>query len=425
MKIKVTDKSYDEVMSIKKQKHKRPRKPNMFFRTLMRVVSIPDLKKTNFKYERIGMDKLSKNEPSLVLMNHSSFIDLEIVATLLYPKPFNIITTTDAFIGKDFLLRWIGCIPTKKFVHDSSLVRDIMYAIKNLKSNVVLFPEASYSFDGTATPIPDTVAKLIKLLRVPVIMITTKGAFARDPLYNNIQVRKVDVSAKEEYLLSPDDIERMSVEEILKCIEAKFNFDNFKWQQVNMVKISEPTRADYLNRVLYKCPHCNKEGKMLGKGIKISCTECGKEYILNEYGYLEAVDGDSAFNHIPDWYNWERRCVREELLCGKYKLETPVEIMMTVDTKKLYRVGVGVLKHDAEGLHLTGCDGKLVYEHKPLNSYSIYSDFNWYEIGDVICIGNNDALYYCFPKCEGDVVAKARLAAEELYKIEINKKREN
>jgi hypothetical protein len=35
----------------------------------------------------------------------------------------------------------------------------------------------------------------------------------------------------------------------------------------------------------------------------------------------------------------------------------------------------------------------------------------------MICIGNHTALYYCFPKTDRDVVAKARLAAEELYKI--------
>ena len=34
----------------------------------------------------------------------------------------------------------------------------------------------------------------------------------------------------------------------------------------------------------------------------------------------------------------------------------------------------------------------------------------------MICIGNSDALYYCFPKC-GDVVAKTRMATEELYKL--------
>ena len=417
MKIKVIDKSYEDVLKIERQKHKRPNKPNMFFRTLMRVVAAPDLKKTNFKAEKVGMEKLGKKESALYLMNHSSFIDLEIVAKLLYPRPFNIITTSDAFVGKDFLLRWIGCIPTNKFVHDPTLIRDIMHAIKKLKSNVVLFPEASYSFDGTATPLPDTVGKLVKLLGVPVIMIRTYGAFARDPLYNNIQVRKADVSAKEEYLLSPDDIQSMSAEEINEVIASRFDFDNFKWQQENKIKIDAPTRADYLNRVLYKCPVCLTEGKMLGEGIKITCTECGKTHILNEYGHLEAEDGNPSFTHIPDWYRWERECVKEELLSGKYEFDVPVDILMTVDTKHLYKVGEGRLIHNTDGFHLTGCDGKLKYEHKPLSSYSLYSDFNWYEIGDVICIGNHEALYYCFPKVEGDIVAKARLATEELYKI--------
>ena len=36
---------------------------------------------------------------------------------------------------------------------------------------------------------------------------------------------------------------------------------------------------------------------------------------------------------------------------------------------------------------------------------------------EAACIGTGDTLYYCFPKTEEDVVAKTRLAAEELYKI--------
>jgi RIO-like serine/threonine protein kinase len=48
-------------------------------------------------------------------------------------------------------------------------------------------------------------------------------------------------------------------------------------------------------------------------------------------------------------------------------------------------------------------------------SHSLNSDFFWYELGDVIGIGNRSELYYCFPK-DKDVVTKARLAAEEIYK---------
>ena len=35
----------------------------------------------------------------------------------------------------------------------------------------------------------------------------------------------------------------------------------------------------------------------------------------------------------------------------------------------------------------------------------------------MICIGGGDALYYCFPQDCGDVVARTRQAAEELYKL--------
>jgi hypothetical protein len=65
---------------------------------------------------------------------------------------------------------------------------------------------------------------------------------------------------------------------------------------------------------------------------------------------------------------------------------------------------------------LTGCDGKLDYQQAPLSSYSLNSDFLWYEIGDVIGIGDTKRLYYCFPK-QKDIVTKARFATEELYKI--------
>ena len=60
MKIKVIDKSLEDVLKIERKKHKRPIKPKMFFRTLMRVVAAPDLRKTNFRFERVGMEKLSK-----------------------------------------------------------------------------------------------------------------------------------------------------------------------------------------------------------------------------------------------------------------------------------------------------------------------------------------------------------------------------
>ena len=379
MKIKVMNKTYAEVTSLPRPKREKPKKINAFFRLLTKTLSHLNLKGNNMSYNEHGMEKLGKDEPCLVLMNHSSFIDLQIAADYLYPRPFSTVCTTDAFAGKAWLMRQIGCIPTQKFVSDLSLVKDMSYALKELKTTVVMYPEAGYSFDGTATTLPDTIGGLLKLLKVPVVTIITHGAFSREPLYNMLRHRKVDISADVTYLLSPDQIKEMSADELNAVIKDAFSFDNFKWQQENNIVINEDFRADGLQRVLFKCPHCLAEGQNVGKGVTLTCKECGKTYELTELGALRAVDGESAFTHVPDWYAWERACVREEIERGEYLLDVDVDVYMLVDYKGLYRVGEGHLVHNAEGFHLTGCGGELDYSQSPISSYSLNADYFWYE----------------------------------------------
>ncbi len=417
MKIKTTNADYESVLLLPEEDRPKPKKPNLFFRTIVRLASIPDLVATKFTYNQINMDKLGKDEPCLILMNHSSFIDLKIASKILYPRAYNIVSTSDGLVGRSRLMRNVGCIPTAKFVTDIGLVRDMIYIVKKLKCSILMYPEASYSFDGTATTLPDSLGECVKALKIPLVVIRTYGAFARDPLYNNLQLRKTKVSADVEYLLSKDDIQKMSSDEINAVIRKRFDFDNFRWQQQNNVKITENFRADHLNRVLYKCPNCKTEGKTEGVGTTLTCHACGKKYELTETGYMKALEGNTEFDHIPDWYKWERECVRNEILNDEYKLDIPVDIRMLVNSKSIYNIGEGRLTHTKDGFHLTGCNGKLDYIQKPMASYSLYSDYYWYELGDMICIGDTKALYYCFPKVEGDFVAKTRLATEEIYKI--------
>ena len=137
---------------------------------------------------------------------------------------------------------------------------------------------------------------------------------------------------------------------------------------------------------------------------------------MDELGQMQAKDGETEFSHIPDWYAWQRQQVRQALEDGSYSLETDVDIAMQVDYKAIYKVGSGHLSHSTEGFRLTGCDGALAYTQGPLACYGLYADYFWYSIGDMICVGNADALYYCFPK-DDTPVAKTRLAVEELYKL--------
>ena len=415
MKIKTKNITYEQAVALPSWEHKKPKKPSGLLAGVARLLLNGELKQVGFTYDQIDMDKAGDG-PWMILMNHCSFTDLSIAFKVLKGRPFSIVCTSDALVGKEGLMRSLGCIPTRKFVSDLTLISDMDHALNVNKASVLMYPEAGYSLDGTGTRIPRRLGVLLKKLKHPVVMITTYGAFSRDPLYNNLQKRDVKVSCTMKCLFTPEELANTKVREIDEILDKEFTLDYFKWQQDNNIEIDEPFRADGLNRILYKCPHCLKEGVTEGKGINLTCHECGATYELDTLGRLKGVNVEPKFTHIPDWFRWEREQIKEEISNGTYVLDVPCDIAILKDSKALYMVGTGRLHHDNNGFVLDGCDGKLHYEQAPSASYSVNSDYFWYEIGDIVSIGTNDCLYFCFPK-EGDIVAKTRLAAEELYKL--------
>ena len=423
MKINAKKMSYEEMLKLPRLKHKNPMKPQTWLTTIVRIASMPTFWKTKFSYTTERME-LVGDKPCLILMNHSSFTDMKLAYGIFYPKKFGIITSVDAMsgiLGK--LMRLLGCTPTHKYVTDLTLFKDMEYMLKKNKTSILMYPEAGYSFDGCATTLPRKMGILMKRLGVPVVTVITQGAFHRDPLYNMLQIRDVKVSAHVKCIATAEEIKEKSVAELDALLEESFSFDNFAWQRDNKIVIDEPFRADGLHRILYKCPHCGSENQMEGKGIYLTCHACKKRWMMDEYGQLVAEEGDTAYPHIPDWYKWQRECVRKELEDGTYLIDTDVDIAVQVNLDGVAMIGEGHLTHNLDGFHLVGAEGKLDYSQSPIFSHTLYSDYYWYEIGDVIGIGDNEFSYFCFPK--GDVsVTKARLATEELYKIKKIRRRE-
>lgn len=407
---------YEDVLKLPRLPHKAPMKPQLWIATLVRILSAPTLWKTKFTYTTERME-LVKNQPCLILMNHSSFTDMKLAFGIFYPQKMGIVTSVDAMTGiLGKLMRLLGCTPTHKYVTDLTLLQDMQYMLKKNKTSVLMYPEAGYSFDGCATALPKRMGVLMKRLGVPVVTVITRGAFHRDPLYNMLQVRDVKVSAHVKCIATAEEVKEKSVEELDNLLAEAFSFDNFAWQRDQKIAVDVPYRADGLHRILYKCPHCGEENQMEGQGIHLTCHACGKQWTMDVYGQLSAGSGETEYPHIPDWYQWQRECVRAELETGSYALDTEVEIVIQVNLKGVCKIGTGRLTHTSDGFHLTGADGKLEYRQGPTFSHTLYADYYWYEIGDVIGIGNNEFSYFCFPK-KAVSVTKARLATEELYKM--------
>lgn len=306
MKIKVIKKTYEEVKNIQPKKLKPPKKPHIFWRTLIKLISLPALISRKFRYNKEVLKQIPNKTPCLFLMNHSSFIDLEIAESILYPRVFNIVCTNDGFVGKNWLMRQIGCINTPKYVSDPALVKRMISIVKK-KRSILMYPEACYSFDGTSSILPFSLAKLVKMLNVDIVTIISQGAYLHQPLYNELRKRKINVSAQIKHLIKKEEIKNLTEEEIFSRIKEEFSFDNFLYQQQNNIIINEKERAVGLNRLLYKCPHCYKEGNMETKEDQIYCINCNNKYRLEENGYLKSINNKTIFNHIPTWYQWQKR----------------------------------------------------------------------------------------------------------------------
>ena len=416
MKINTKTLPYDEVLKLPRLKHWTPMKPQMWLASIVRLVCAPTLRKIGFTYTQERME-LVKDKPCLILMNHSSFTDMKLAYGIFYPRKLGIVTSVDAMTGiLGKLMRLLGCVPTHKYVTDLTLIKDIRYMLERNKTSVLMYPEAGYSFEGCATTMPRHLGVVLKRLGVTAVTVITQGAFHRDPLYNMLRIRDVKVCAHVKCIATAEELKEKSVAELDALLEESFSFDNFAWQRDNKVSIDVPFRADGLHRILYKCPHCGKENEMEGKGIHLTCHACGKKWEMDEYGQLAACEGETEYPHIPDWYTWQRECVRKEIEDGTYLLDTDVDIAVQVNLDGVCMIGGGHLTHSLDGFHLTSDDGKLDYRQSPVASHTLYSDYYWYEIDDMIGIGDNEFSYFCFPKAKTSVT-KARLATEELYKI--------
>ena len=283
MKIDSRNMTYEEVLKQPRLKHKNPLKPSRLLAAVVRIVSGFTLRETNFTYTTEGMEKVG-DQPCLILMNHCSFTDMKLAFGIFYPKRLGIVTSVDAMTGiLGVLMRFLGCTPTHKYITDLTLLHDLEYMLKKNKTSVLMYPEAGYSFDGRATALPRKLGVLMKRLGVPVVTVITQGAFARDPLYNMLQIRKVKVSAHVKCIASAQELKELTVAELDARLEESFSFDNFAWQRDNKVSIDVPFRADGLHRILYKCPHCGVENEMEGKGTGLTCHACGKTWEMDEY----------------------------------------------------------------------------------------------------------------------------------------------
>ena len=388
-----------------------------YLTALIQVLSKAALLGNTYKIDKVNMEGLKP--PFLLLSNHMAFVDFKLVSKITYPRRVNNVVNVDGFYKREWLLKWIGAIGTRKFTADVHLVRSILKCLE--RGDVIsMYPEACYSQAGIPSYLPSALPLLIKKAGVPVVTVLHRGNHLNNPIWDVKKKRKVPLHTTATQILTGEQIKSLSCEEIGTIIKDALTYDEYQYQKDNGILIKEKYRAEGLHKILYKCPSCKTEHKMASSGEFLYCQECGKRYEWQENGYLKATDGETEFDHIPDWFRWEKEEVRAEIARGEYEFFDDVDVYSLPRTNKFIHLGEGKISHEIEnGFTLTGVYRGKEYrmERKPIQTYNLHVEYSYPLIKgkrDAVIMSMDDDLFYCFPKKE-NVITKLTFATQILF----------
>ncbi len=404
---------------------KKPIRQPFLITVLIYLLSKLLLLGKDYKIEKINMKGLKP--PYLLFSNHMYFIDFEIASVATFPHRVNNIVTIDGYYRRPWLMELIGSICKRKFVSEIHTLRSIKHVIKN-GDVLCMYPEARYSPCGITSYLPETLGNMIKMNKVPVVVIIHRGNYLHSPFWNFRKKRKVPLRATMTQILTAEDVERLSAKEIFETLKSAMQYDEYDYQKQNNILIKEDFRAEGIHKILYQCPHCKTESQMDSKGHEIFCNACQKRWTLNEDGSITAQNGKTEFSRVPDWFNWEKTQVRNQIINGEYSFFDEVDVYSLPRCMKFEHLGKAKLSHTPDdGFVIEGFYNNAPYRvqrtPQSMNSLHVEYDYCYIKPYDCIDISTEKDSFYCYPTKQ-NVITKLAFATEILHEIKKNKTHE-
>jgi 1-acyl-sn-glycerol-3-phosphate acyltransferase len=265
--------------------------------------------------------------PYLILANHVGYWDPFMVSSVL-PDPVHWVAADQTFrsVLQGYLLQFVGAIPKTKGVSDFETIRSVL-RIREAGGVIGLFPEGQRTWDGVTLPLLPATAKLVKLLRVPVVVAKFKGAYFGHPRWaRRPRCGKIVVAFHR--AMEPADLRSLSPTAIHQRLQSLLEHDDYQYQSRRMRPYRDPRRAEYIENVLIYCPECLADGSIHSRGHRFHCRSCGTRWIYTREGFITVPRDRTSpaaaptpprrgshpapaptpptFSTIRDWNRWQR-----------------------------------------------------------------------------------------------------------------------
>jgi len=242
--------------------------------------------------------------PFIVIANHVSFWDPFWVAAFIR-APVQWVASDNLFraFWLGLAMRLLGAIPKTKLVNDPETVRQV-YQVLRGGGVVGIFPEGSRSDDGRTSDLIPSVARLVRRLRVPVLGARIMGGYLARPRWARAS-RRGRVRISYERLLTAEELAERSEAEVLAALRRHLEWDDLARQRTSMVPFTGRRLAEYLERLLFICPHCRSVSRLISQDNRLRCTACEYAVRMNEYGFFEPCTSPLYFDSPTDWNAWQ------------------------------------------------------------------------------------------------------------------------
>lgn len=289
------------------------------------------------------------NEPYLLLPNHYGRYDPFILAYFLFPyyRSPNFVSSDailrDPFYGK--LFSGLGAIPKKKGVRDTQVIRAMLKVVER-GDPVALFAEGSRSWSGVSNYIDPSIAKLVKLMKVPVVTAKMKGASVFDPRWAE-RLRRARMEVDYKLTLTKEEIASLSEDEIMAKLLPDIQHDDVEYLRKHPVTIKSNRRAEYIEKIFFQCPECNEYAGFDSYRNQFACNACGYQAMINKKGFITSKFKRVYFTNTRDWLQWQNQNFIGYI---KSKIEVKQEGYLFLAKLMQYEKAIGYTKMEDIGV---------------------------------------------------------------------------
>ena len=304
--------------------------------------------------------------PYILISNHASRADYVFNSAWLKPR-FTFVLGYNEFFRSHLapLMNMLHNIPKRNFTADYHTMKLISEHLKKGHS-ISIYPEGMSSIGGMNQPVTVGTGKFLKHFGVPVYYSVIKGGYLSMPKFNCVD-RKGTVEADLDIMFTPDDLKKLTPQEIEDILNEKLFHDDFRWNKEKQYHYDAKGKiAEGLETLLYKCPSCGEEFKMeVTGGDTIRCTKCGNAAKVDDTYMISPVGDSKIPEFISTWYNWQRDELRKEILANpNFKMTEKVKLGNLPDYKYLKDkatsivVGEGTVTISRNGFEYIGTRNK-------------------------------------------------------------------